>query len=75
MTKIQIDQEVKTASTAEAAEIVKAQNESIDLAGLAAQDRANRKAAYDKFVEMGLSAEAASTISGWVANPNPQVAE
>jgi hypothetical protein len=71
MTKIQIDNEVKTATAAQTAEIVAAQSESIDLTSIAAQDRANRKIAYDKFIDLGLSVEVALTISGWVENPTP----
>ena len=71
MTKVQIDQEVKTANTQEAADILAAQNDSTDLASLAAAERANRKIAYDKFIELGLSVDVALTISGWVENPTP----
>lgn len=75
MTKIQIDQEIKTASPQQSAELIAAQNEAIDLHGLAAEERANRKIAYDKFIELGLSADVALTISGWVENPTPPRAE
>ena len=71
MTKIQIDGDVKTATSAESAEITAAQADSVDLKALATQDAANRKIAYDKFIEMGLSVEVALTISGWVENPTP----
>ena len=71
MTKIQIDNEVLTATAAQSAEIVTAQNQAIDLVAIAAQDRANRKIAYDKFIELGLTVDAALTISGWVENPTP----
>ena len=69
--KIQIDNEVKTATTAQSDAIVEAQNSVIDLNEIAQQDRANRKIAYDKFVDLGLSEEVAATISGWVENPTP----
>jgi len=71
MTKIQIDDEVSTATAEQSAEIVSAQNEAIDLTSLTAQERVNRKAAYDKFIELGLGVDAALTISGWVENPTP----
>lgn len=71
MTKVQIDNEVTTATAEQSAEIISAQNEAIDLTSLTAQERANRKAAYDKFIELGLGVEAALTISGWVENPTP----
>ena len=71
MMKIQIDNEVKTATTAQSDAIVEAQNSVIDLNEIAQQDRANRKIAYDKFVDLGLSEEVAATISGWVENPTP----
>lgn len=71
MTKVQIDNEVTTATVEQSADIVSAQNESIDLTSLIAQERAHRKAAYDKFIELGLGVDAALTISGWVENPTP----
>jgi hypothetical protein len=71
MTKIQIDNEVKTATAAQSAELVEAQNSAIDVDAIAQQERANRKIAYDKFIDLGLSADVAATISGWVANPTP----
>lgn len=71
MTKIQIDANVKTATSTQSAEIEAAQNDSVDLKALSTQERANRKIAYDKFIELGLSVEAALTISGWVENPTP----
>ena len=71
MTKIQIDNEVTTATPEQSAEIAAAQNNSMDLTALTVQERANRKIAYDKFIELGLSVDVALTISGWVENPNP----
>ena len=71
MAKIQIDDEVKTATAGQSAELTAAQNSAIDLAALTAQERANRKIAYDKFIEMGLAVDVALTISGWVENPTP----
>jgi hypothetical protein len=75
MTKIQIDNEVKTATAAQSAELVEAQNSAIDLDAIAQQERANRKIAYDKFIDLGLSADVAATISGWVENPTPWINE
>lgn len=71
MTKIQIDNEVTEATSAEIAEIAEAQSSAIDVDAITAQDRANRKIAYDKFIELGLSSDVATTISGWVENPTP----
>ena len=71
MTKIQIDDEVKTATAAQASDIAAAQSESVDLNALSESDRANRKIAYDKFIELGLADEVALTISGYVKNPTP----
>lgn len=73
--KIQIDDKVTTATASQSAHVLDAQSSVIDLDAIAAQERTNRKIAYDKFIDLGLSAEVAATISGWVANPNPQVAE
>ena len=75
MTKVQIGNDVTTATAEQSAEIISAQKESIDLTSLIAQERANRKAAYDKFIELGLSDEIALTISGYVKNPKPPVDE
>ena len=69
MTKIQIDDKVSTATVDQAAKIVEAQNSSTDLGAWALQERANRKIAYDKFMDLGLSAEVATTISGWIKDP------
>ena len=69
--KIQIDDKVTTATDEQLAEVVAAQNSATDLDAIAAQERANRKIAYDKFIDLGLSADVALTISGWVENPTP----
>ena len=69
--KIQNDNKVTTATSVQSAEILEAQSSSVDFDAIAAQERANRKIAYDKFIELGLSAEVALTISGWVENPTP----
>lgn len=71
MTKIQIDNEVITANSTQENEIKIAQNESLDLTNLIAQERLNRKLAFDKFIDLGLTEEVALTISGWVENPTP----
>jgi hypothetical protein len=71
MTKIQIDNEVITANSTQENEIKTAQNESLDLTNLIAQERLNRKLAFDKFIDLGLPEEVALTISGWVENPTP----
>jgi hypothetical protein len=73
--KIQIDDNVTTATAAQSAELVEAQNSAIDVDALAAQERANRKIAYEKFIDLGLSADVAATISGWVENPTPWINE
>lgn len=69
MTKIQIDDKVTTATAEQLTELVEAQSSAIDLDATAARERANRKIAYDKFMDLGLSAEVAATISGWIENP------
>jgi hypothetical protein len=71
MTKIQIDAEVTNATAEQVTEITAAQKNSVDLTALLRQDAANRKIAYDKFIELGLTPEVALTISGWVENPTP----
>jgi hypothetical protein len=71
MMKIQIDDKVTTATDAQSAEILEAQSSAVDFDAIAAQERANRKIAYDKFIELGLTPEVALTISGWVENPTP----
>ena len=73
--KIQIDDNVTTATAAQSADLVEAQNSAIDVDAIAAQERANRKIAYDKFIDLGLSADVAATISGWVENPTPWINE
>jgi hypothetical protein len=75
MTKLQIDNETVTATSEQSALIVAAQNDSVDLTALAAVEAANRKVAYDKFIELGLSDEVALTVSGYVKNPKPPVNE
>ena len=75
MTKIQIDDKVTTATAEQLAELVAAQNSATDLDAIASQERANRKIAYDKFMDLGLSAEVAATISGWIENPTPWINE
>jgi hypothetical protein len=69
--KIQIDTEITNATAAQITDITNAQNESIDVYLLSQKERDNRKSAYDKFLELGLTEEAALTISGWVENPTP----
>ena len=69
--KIQIDTEITNATAAQITDITNAQNESIDVYLLSQKERDNRKSAYDKFLELGLTEEAALTISGWVKNPTP----